>query len=136
MMAALPAGAREAGAYTGRRMNEGFAWWLLIAGIGIGVALSWLIMGRLRRADDDVDDLERVEEAAWISRSIGAYGGVAPPALVEEILELHRHYLEGPGLERSDDLVPEVDDEEDPDVEVPPTLKANGIRPKRASGES
>jgi hypothetical protein len=80
-------------------MNEGFAWWLLIAGIGVGVALAWLVMGRLARSDDDVGEPEREAEAAWISRSISAYGGVAPPALVEEILDLHRHYLEGPGLD-------------------------------------
>lgn len=117
-------------------MNEGFAWWLLIAGIGIGVALSWLIMGRLRRAEDDVAERERTEEAAWISRSIATYGGVAPPALVEEVLELHRHYLEGPGLEPSDDPDPYPDGEEAAAVDVPPTVKAVSSSPTRASGES
>lgn len=77
-------------------MNDSFQWWLIIVGIGIGVGLSWLVMGRLPRHDDDVSDTERQREAAWISRSIGSYGGVASEALVEEILELHRQYLEGP----------------------------------------
>jgi hypothetical protein len=78
-------------------MSDGFAWWLGIAGIGIGVTLTWLIMGRLSRDEADVDEEERAAEAAWISRSIASYGGVAPEPLVEEILELHRHYLSGHG---------------------------------------
>jgi hypothetical protein len=132
-------------------MNDGFAWWLLIAGIGIGVALAWLIMGRLARADDDVDEDERAEEAAWISRSIAAYGGSAPPALVEEILELHRHYLAGPGLELSGETpaglaaapdgrgleAEDASDEEKTRAEREAAMPGSGsASPRRASGES
>jgi transposase len=88
-------------------MNDGFAWWLVICGIGIGVGLAWLVMGRLPRRDDDVARDERRAEAAWISRSIAEYGGVAPEPLVEEILQLHQHYLQGPPLD------PLADDDED-----------------------
>ncbi len=80
-------------------MNDGFAWWLVVLGIAIGVGLSWLVLGRLPRAEGDIDEQERAAEAVWISRAVGDYGGVAPPALVEEILELHEHYLQGPALE-------------------------------------
>jgi len=94
-------------------MNDSFQWWLVIVGIGIGVGLAWIVMGRLARSDDDVSDEERRVEAAWISRSIAAYGGVAPPLLVEEVLELHRHYLEGSALD-----VPPLPEEDDfPDEE-------------------
>lgn len=85
--------------YTCPRMNDGFAWWLVVLGIAIGVGLSWLVLGRLTRVDADIDEDERAVEAAWISRAITDYGGVAPPALVEEVLELHRDYLQGPALD-------------------------------------
>ncbi len=80
-------------------MNDGFAWWLVVLGIAIGVGLSWLVLGRLPRAEADIDEDERAVEAAWISRAVADYGGLAPPALVEEILELHEHYLQGPALD-------------------------------------
>ncbi len=76
-------------------MNEGFAWWLLVLGIAIGVAVVWLIMLRLPRTEADLDEEELAREAGWISRTIGAFGGVAPEPLVEEVLELHHQYLQG-----------------------------------------
>ncbi|MBA2488213.1 MAG: hypothetical protein H0V36_02675 [Chloroflexi bacterium] len=99
-------------------MNDSFAWWLVIAGVAIGVGLAWLILGRLPRTDDDLSTTEREAEAAWISSSIALYGGDAPEPLVEEILELHRHYLETPparataeGYERLDPA--DIDDAPD-----------------------
>jgi len=86
-------------------MIEGFAWWLVILGVAVGVAIVWLIMARLPRAEDDVDDEELVREAGWISRTINAYGGMAPQPLVEEVLELHRQYLTGSALEPSAAMV-------------------------------
>jgi hypothetical protein len=80
-------------------MTDPFAWWLLILGIGIGIGLLWLVIGRIPREQDDVSAEERAAEAAWISGVIGRYGGVAPEPLVEEILELHDQYLKGPALE-------------------------------------
>jgi hypothetical protein len=80
-------------------MNDGFAWWLVILGVAVGVAVVWLVMARLPRTEDDVDEQELVREADWISRTINAYGGVAPQALVEEVLELHRQYLSGSVME-------------------------------------
>ena len=76
-------------------MNDGFAWWLVILGIAVGVAVVWLMVVRLPRSEGDVDDEELVREAEWISRTIHTYGGVAPEPLVEEVLELHRQYLTG-----------------------------------------
>jgi hypothetical protein len=74
-------------------MNDGFAWWLVVLGIAIGVGLTWLFMIRLPRVDADIDEVELAQEAHWISRTIHAYGGVAPEPLVEEVLELHHQYL-------------------------------------------
>ena len=78
-------------------MNDGFAWWLVVLGIAVGVALVWLVIARLPRDESDVGEAEREVEAAWISRTIGAYGGLAPEPLVEEVLELHQHYLASTG---------------------------------------
>lgn len=74
-------------------MNDGYTWWLLILGIVIGVAVAWFMTARLPRRDDDLTATERVAEARWISATIERDGGIAPQALVEEILELHRGYL-------------------------------------------
>ena len=45
--------------------------------------------------------LERPAEAAWISAVIERYGGIAPPSLVEEVLDLHQAYLRDPRLART-----------------------------------
>jgi hypothetical protein len=74
-------------------MNDGFAWWLVVLGIAIGVGLVWVFVVRLPRSESDVDDSELATEANWISRNIETYGGIAPQPLVEEVLELHRQYL-------------------------------------------
>ena len=74
-------------------MNDGFAWWLIVLGIAIGVGLVWLFAVRLPRTESDVGPSEVPMEAEWISRNIESYGGMAPQPLVEEVLELHRQYL-------------------------------------------
>ena len=74
-------------------MNDGFAWWLIVLGIAIGVGLVWIFVVRLPRSETDVDASEVATEADWISRNIEGYGGVAPQPLVEEVLDLHREYL-------------------------------------------
>lgn len=90
-------------------MNDGFQWWLVIIGIGLGAGLLWLVMGRLSRQEDDIGPRERAAESIWISHTIEAGGGIAPVALVEEILELHAQYLEGPPalVEPGGDPLPE-----------------------------
>ena len=62
-------------------------------GIAIGIALAWLVAGRLPRREDDVDEDERIAEADWISRALGSAGTNAPVPLVEQVLELHASYL-------------------------------------------
>jgi hypothetical protein len=84
-------------------MNDGYTWWLVVLGIAIGVAVVWLAAVRLPRRDDDQTDAERVAEAAWISATIERDGGIAPQALVEEILDLHRGYLVSGGVAVSPD---------------------------------
>lgn len=77
-------------------MNGEYSWWLLVVGLAIGIIGTWLVRGTLARTDADLAARERVEEAAWISRTIEDAGGVAPADLIEQVLELHRSYLSGP----------------------------------------
>src|SRR6266542_2933288 len=87
--------ARRAGpTYTARRMAE-FNLWLLILGIAAGAAVVWLAVGTIARSDDEVAAPERKAEAEWIARTIDEHGGRAPTLLVEQILGLHRRYLQG-----------------------------------------
>ncbi len=74
-------------------MNDGYAWWLLLVGLAVGLALMWLALVRLPRAEDDVDPDEREEEAAWISATIETRGGICPRPLAVEVLDLHHEYL-------------------------------------------
>lgn len=105
-------------------MNNGFQWWLVILGIGLGAGLLWLVLGRLPRQDDDIGTMERGAEAIWISRTIESGGGIAPVALVEEILDLHGTYLEGPPL-----LVePAADPPGSPIADLPPEGPLTGAR--------
>jgi hypothetical protein len=82
------------------RMIEAWVLWVLLVGLAAGGVVTWLLMVRLPRAEDDVSPAERPAEAAWISAVIERHGGVAPPSLVEEVLDLHQAYLRDPRLAR------------------------------------
>ena len=75
-------------------MTEQYIGWALVVGLAIGGALVWFAMGRLPRSGEEIPGEERTIEAAWISEIISERGGLAPPDLVEEVLELHVEYLE------------------------------------------
>ena len=77
-------------------MIEGWSVWLLLVGLAIGVATTWVLTVRLPRDEDDVSPEERHAEAAWIATTIDRYGGMAPPSFVEEVLDLHQAYLRTP----------------------------------------
>ncbi|MET0773603.1 MAG: hypothetical protein ABWZ82_10995 [Candidatus Limnocylindrales bacterium] len=79
-------------------MNDGYMWWLVLVGLGVGVALTWLSVVRLPRHEYDVDAVEREEEAALIAWTIESRGGVCPAPLAHEVLDLHQDYLATPGL--------------------------------------
>jgi hypothetical protein len=79
-------------------MNDGYAWWLVLVGLGVGVALTWLSVVRLPRHDYDVDTQEREDEATLIARTIESRGGICPAPLALEVLDLHEEYLGSPGF--------------------------------------
>ncbi len=81
-------------------MVESWVLWVLLVGLVVGGALTWLVMVRLPRREDDVSRAERPAEAAWISHVIERNGGIAPASLVEEVLDLHQAYLADTHLAR------------------------------------
>jgi hypothetical protein len=122
-----------------------FNLWLLIVGIAAGAAVMWLVIGTLARRDDELDATEREAEAGWIARTIEEYGGRAPVELVEQILALHRRYLQGgPGIplpqgepDHVEDAAAEGERQSGPDPTEPaeplegPDVPA--VEPKRAA---
>jgi hypothetical protein len=79
-------------------MNDGYMWWLVLVGLGVGVVLTWLSVVRLPRHEYDVEADEREEEATLIAATIESRGGICPAPLALEVLDLHQEYLASPGL--------------------------------------
>jgi hypothetical protein len=77
-------------------VNAEFNWWLLIVGLVVGAALTWLVMADSVRRDIDVGEVEERGEARWIARLLAGAGRAVPAERVEEILRLHRQYLAAP----------------------------------------
>ena len=77
-------------------MNAEFSWWLLIVGLVLGAALTWLVMAESTRTDADLTETEQRGEALWIASVLTASGRPTEDASVEEILQLHREYLAAP----------------------------------------
>ena len=86
-------------------MNAEFNWWLLIVGLVVGAGVMWFVLLDGRRREFDVDATERPREAAWLSAALAEDGTRVSPATVEQVLRLHRAYLEAPP---PDDPVPDA----------------------------
>jgi hypothetical protein len=74
-------------------MNAEFNWWLLIVGLVLGAALTWLVMADLSRSDADVNTAERAGEARWIATILPDAGRPIAAERVEDVLRLHGEYL-------------------------------------------
>ena len=77
-------------------MNAEFNVWLLIVGLVVGAGLVWLVIMDSRRRESDIDAMERPREAAWLSAVMTDDGYDISPDTAEQILSLHRAYLEAP----------------------------------------
>ena len=76
-----------------------FQWWLLIVGLVAGGGLVAIVSMDGRRREDDLADLERRAEAAWIAAQLSRGHG-PDPAIVEAVLRIHREYLTLPPPDR------------------------------------
>lgn len=72
-------------------MSAEFNWWLLIAGLVVGGALTWLVIADSNRRDAEISDEEMAAEAGWIARSLDDPAMDAAGA--ERVLRAHRRYL-------------------------------------------
>jgi hypothetical protein len=91
-------------------VNAEFNWWLLIVGLVIGAALTWLVMAESTRRDADVTDSERRSEALWIASMLSSGGEPPDSRRVEEILRLHREYLAAPPPDEPEAIQPDLQD--------------------------
>jgi hypothetical protein len=77
-------------------VNAEFNWWLLIVGLVLGAALTWLVMAESTRRDADITESEQRGEALWIASMLSSSDRATDTTGVEEILRLHREYLAAP----------------------------------------
>ena len=118
-------------------MNAEFNWWLLIVGLVIGAALTWLVMAEAARRDADLGDEERRSEAVYIASLLSSPDEAVDELRVEEILRLHREYLAGPPPDEPADLTELTEPDEielgvaeasDPGPVIVPRATADGHR--------
>jgi hypothetical protein len=76
-------------------MNDEFQWWLLLVGLVIGALLVFLVMVDFTRSADEQTEAELAREAAWMAGLLRPTDGEIDPALIHEILRLHREWLAG-----------------------------------------
>src|SRR5262249_9485132 len=77
-----------------RSVRADFNWWLVLVGVVLGAALTWLVISETQRRERDVSERELEAEAAWISRTVDTPGLDADR--VEQVLRAHRRYLRFP----------------------------------------
>jgi hypothetical protein len=70
--------------------------WMLVVGLVVGAGLVWLVIMDSRRRESEVDAAERPREAAWLSAVLRDDGHEVSPEAAEQMLVLHRAYLEAP----------------------------------------
>jgi hypothetical protein len=74
-------------------MTAEFNRWLLLLGLVVGGGLTWLVLAETRRREQDLEDDELAEEAAWLEARMAEEGQPLPAETLERVIQLHRAYL-------------------------------------------
>jgi hypothetical protein len=74
-------------------MTAEFNWWLLLLGLVVGGGLTWLVLAETRRQEQDLEDDELTQEAAWLEARMAEEGTPLPADTLERVVQLHRAYL-------------------------------------------
>ena len=74
-------------------MTAEFNWWLLLLGLVVGGGLTWLVLADTRRREQDLEDDELPDEAAWIEARMADEGDALPAETIQRVVQLHRAYL-------------------------------------------
>lgn len=90
-------------------MNAEFNVWLLVVGLVTGAGLTWVVMMDARRRETEIDALERPREAAWLSAILADDGYEVSPEAAEQLLLLHRAYLDAPPPDAMDEALADAD---------------------------
>lgn len=114
-------------------MNGEYQWWLLAVVAAATLGVIWLVRGTLPRREVDVEQPELAAEARWIARRMQALGAGTPADTIEQILELHRSYLEEPPADAPLEtvLMPLPEDEATPSPPVAATAPDSAGRGTR-----
>jgi hypothetical protein len=98
-------------------MTAEFNWWLLLLGLVVGGGLTWLVLADTRRREQDLEDDELGEEAAWLEARMAEEGQPLPADTLERVVRLHRAYL---AIQPPGDLPAEEWRPVEPATPVPP----------------
>jgi len=91
-------------------VNAEFNWWLLIVGLGVGAALTWLIVSDLAHREDDLSERETADEVDWVAETLAANGRPTSPETIRRVLDLHRVYIQRDRPVNLDAATPEADE--------------------------
>lgn len=81
-------------------MTAAYPVWLLLVGLAVGAALTWLVLADLSRREASLDADRLEDEADWIADALAAEGRPTSRDSVARILRLDRSYRHEDGPAR------------------------------------
>jgi hypothetical protein len=78
-------------------MTAAYPVWLLLVGLAVGAALTWLVLADLGRREASLDADRLEDEADWITDALAAEGRPTSRDSIVRILRLDRSYRHDDG---------------------------------------